>query len=162
MADCWMAAEDEQRQLKSSPPQPTAEAADVIHAVAQPGTAEIWGAHGCGHSGAWVIVEEAVVDVGGSGASVVVVVVSTAVVVPVGPPPHEVAGLALTHLHTSATAPGTLRALSRPQEPITQLMADCWMAADDEQRQLKSSPPQPTAEAAEVIHAVAQPGTAEI
>lgn len=168
-AVAWMAADESQRQPKSSLPQPTTLAAEVMQAVAQPGTAEMEAAQGCGQSGAEVMVEvEVVVVVGGSGASVVVVVVvvvggsgvSEVLVEVVAS--QEVAGDALTQLQSAPTDLTTWRASPKPQAPTTQFNAVAWMAADESQRQPKSLLPHPTTLAADVIHAVAHAGTAEI
>jgi hypothetical protein len=54
------------------------EAAEVMHAVAQAGTAEMEAAQGWGHSGGVVIVDDAEVDVDVGGSGVVVVAVDGA------------------------------------------------------------------------------------
>jgi hypothetical protein len=57
--------------------------------------------------------------------------------VDVGPAPsHDVAGLAATQPHNDWTAGGTLRASPMPHAPMTQLMAEFWMMAEEAQRQL--------------------------
>jgi len=159
-AVAWMDADESQRQAKSSPPQPTTLAAEVMQAVAQAGTAEMEAAQGCGHSGADVMVDVdafVVVVVGGSGASVVV---EEAIVVDVAS--QEVAGEAVTQLQSAPTDLTTWRASPKPQAPTTQFRAVAWIAAEESQRQEKSSPPQPMTLAADVMQAVAHAGTAEM
>lgn len=154
-ADCWMTAEEAQRQALSVAPQPTAPAAEAMQDTPHSGTAEIWAAHGFAQLGAevtmdWVDAESVLLGgveiVAGEEAEGMLgdaeglVVTSTTVVVPageeeVGAPGQAEVGLAETQEQTTLTASATLSAWSMPQAPSTQPTAVCWMAADDAHRQ---------------------------